>query len=158
VADSFNPDIRRAQSADAPLLARLRYEFRASVMAVEETEAAFLDRCIPWMTARLNGDSTWRARVAELDGLACGAVWLQLIEKLPNPASEAERHGYISSLYVREAFRGYGLGSALLTTMVLECDAQDVDVVMLWPTPDSRRLYERHGFTVRDDVLCRRRT
>ncbi len=94
VADSFNPDIRRAQSADAPLLARLRYEFRASVMAVEETEAAFLDRCIPWMTARLNGD----------------------------------------------------------------CDAQDVDVVMLWPTPDSRRLYERHGFTVRDDVLCRRRT
>jgi GNAT superfamily N-acetyltransferase len=158
VADSFNPDIRRAQPPDAPLLAQLRFEFRTSMMAVQETEAAFLERSIPWMSARLHSDSVWRARIAELDGAACGAVWLQLIEKLPNPGIEPERHGYISSLYVRPAFRGQGLGSALLTTVLLECDGQDVDVAMLWPTPDSRRLYERHGFTVRDDVLCRRRT
>ena len=32
---------------------------------------------------------------------------------------------------------------------------EDVDAVILWPTPRSRRLYERHGFAVREDILER---
>jgi hypothetical protein len=28
-----------------------------------------------------------------------------------------------------------------------------MDAVILWPTPRSRRLYERHGFAVRKDLF-----
>ncbi len=34
--------------------------------------------------------------------------------------------------------------------------SERIDAVMLWPTPRSRGLYERYGFTVRDDVMMRR--
>ncbi len=148
--------IRRATGSDAEVLARLRYEFRASLDTPTETLDAFLARSVPWMTARLDRDAAWRAWIAERDAEPVGTVWLQLIEKLPNPGVEAEWHGYLSSLYVRECTRGRGIGSALLSAALNECDVHGVDAVMLWPTPESRPLYERHGFGVRDDVMMRR--
>jgi GNAT superfamily N-acetyltransferase len=80
-------------------------------------------------------------------------VWLQLIEKLPNPVAEPEWHGYVSSLYVEPSERSGGLGSALLAECLAECASRAVDAVVLWPTPRSRTLYLRHGFAVHDDLL-----
>ena len=85
--------------------------------------------------------------------MAAGTVWLQWIEKIPNPVAELEWHGYITSLYVREAFRERRLGTALLETALAACDERGVDAVILWPTPRSRSLYLRHGFAVRDDIM-----
>ena len=148
--------IRHASSSDAPTLARLRCEFRAALGVVSEPEVVFVDRCAAWMAARLGPDSRWRCWVVEREGVIRGNVWLQLIEKLPNPVEEPELHGYISNLYVQPALRGAGVGSALLERCLQECDGQGVDAVVLWPTPKSRGLYERHGFSVRDDLMERR--
>ncbi len=149
------PSVRPAASGDAPVLARLRYEFREAIGATAESLADFERRCIPWMRGRLAGDS-WRAWVAEEDGAIVGTVWLQVIEKLPNPVAEREWHGYVSSLYVHPGRRGHGLGGELLQRCVLECERRQVDVVILWPTPASRALYTRHGFAAADDLLARR--
>jgi GNAT superfamily N-acetyltransferase len=59
-------------------------------------------------------------------------------------------------LYVRGAARARGIGSALLSAALDECKAHAVDAVMLWPMAESRPLYERHGFEVRDDAMTRR--
>jgi len=85
-----------------------------------------------------------------------GVVWLQLIEKVPNPGAEAEKHGYISNFYFEPSRRGAGLGSRLMDACLRFCEEEAVDAVILWPTPRSRRLYERHGFAVREDLLERR--
>lgn len=94
--------------------------------------------------------------MADDRGAVVGTVWLQLIQKLPNPVAERELHGYISSLYVTPEHRGAGVGTLLLRAVLEECDARGVDAVLLWPTPKSRSLYERHGFAVRSDLLERR--
>ena len=92
------------------------------------------------------------------DGWArSGTVWLQHLEKLPNPVGEPEWHGYVSSLFVEPDVRGRGLGSVLLSEALAECDRRGCDAVILWPTARSRSLYLRHGFSVRDDLLERRR-
>jgi GNAT superfamily N-acetyltransferase len=148
--------IRLAELTDAPSLARLRYEFRASHDLATEDEAAFLARCGAWMAARLAPGSSWHCWVAEEAGRVVGAIWLQLIEKIPNPGAEAEHHGYISNLYVEPARRGFGLGAMLIEACVRFCEKEALDAVILWPTPRSRRLYERHGFTVREDLFERR--
>jgi len=150
--------IRRAVPADAPALARLRCEFRAALNEVREPEAAFLDRCSAWMVTRLEPDARWRCWVVEREGAIRGNVWLQLVEKLPNPVAEPEMHGYISNLYVQPILRGSGVGTALLERCLRECLKSDrrIDAVVLWPTPKSRSLYERHGFAVRDDAMTKR--
>jgi GNAT superfamily N-acetyltransferase len=139
-----------------PALARLRYEFRAGHDTPTEPETEFLARCAAWMEARLVPGGSWRCWLAEDAGRAVGTIWLQRIEKLPNPLEEAESHGYVSSLYVIPSRRGTGLGSGLLGTCLESCLAEEMDVVILWPTPRSRSLYLRHGFAVRDDLLERR--
>lgn len=149
--------IRTAAPADAAELARMRYDLRTGLAAAIEGEEAFLARCTAWMALRLLPDTGWRCLVVEEDDRLLGAVWLEVIEKLPSPGAEAERHGYITGFYVRSRARGRGLGSQLLAECIWEAESIGVDKLILWPTPESRSLYQRHGFAVREDLFERRR-
>ena len=90
---------------------------------------------------------------ARADGDAIvGQLWVQAIEKIPNPAAELERHAYVSNLFVQPAHRG-GAGTGLLEAALAWARANEVDRVILWPSSRSVPLYERHGFTRRGTVM-----
>lgn len=147
--------IRPATASDALLLARFRYAFRSSLSRTNESEDEFVQRCSRWMQQRLEPGSLWRCWIAEQNHMPAGHLWVQLIEKIPNPTDEPEVHAYITNFYVQEAARSQGIGSKLLVTALEWLQSQHVDAVILWPTPASRSLYLRHGFAVRDDLLER---
>ena len=144
-------NIRPAAPIDAAALAELRWEFRSAKTPPVETHEQFVSRCTLWMRAELERES-WRAWIAEDGERVLGQLWLQLVSKLPNPATERECHAYISNVYVTPAARG-GVGARLLQTALDWASSHDVDRVILWPTPRSRTLYERHGFGVSGNVL-----
>jgi GNAT superfamily N-acetyltransferase len=148
--------IRSAGPADAAALAALRFALRSGVELIWEPESEFVPRCREWMTQRLLPGGWWRCWVA-MDGDAIiGSVWLQLIEKIPNPGEDPELHGYVSNLYVTPTHRGAGVGGRLLGACIEVCAEDVVDKMILWPTPESRSLYARHGFASRDDLFVRR--
>ena len=148
------PEIRLAVPADAPALARLRFEFRTAIKPAAETEGEFLERCGRWMSERLDPGSLWRCWVAVRGEEIVGNVWLHLLEKLINPVGEREWYGYVTNLYVAPGLRGGGVGARLLAAAVRECEDRSVDTVILWPTERSRSLYERRGFVPPHDVLA----
>lgn len=160
-----NQNVRLATVDDASTLAHLRFAFRAEQHPVIETEAAFTERCVAWMRPRIGPASRWRIWLLESAGhsprsgepaferAVLGMLWVQIVEKIPNPGSEPELHAYISSFYVRAEARNTGGGSRLLQAALDECRAFHVDTVFLWPTARSRPLYERHGFRVSDAIL-----
>jgi GNAT superfamily N-acetyltransferase len=145
-------DVRNATAADAAALAELRWEFRAGRVTPVEAREAFVQRCAEWMRRELISEQSWRAWVAVSDGRIVGQVWLDLLEKVPNPVGERERHGYVSNLYVRPAERG-GVGTRLLQAAIAWAKRNGVDRVVLWPTDRSVTLYERAGFTFRGEVM-----
>ena len=145
--------IRLAGEADARSLARLRYAFRASTGIATENEAIFLDRCTAWMEEHLAAESRWKCWVTEQSGKLTGCVWVQLVEKIPNPRDESEHHAYLTNFYVQESMRGRGVGSRMLQEVIAWCRTHDVHAVILWPTERSRGLYARQGFAVRDDLM-----
>lgn len=149
------PEIRPATADDSRTLAELRYEFRSAIKPAAESAADFIARCERWMRSRLRVDGDWRAWLALGDDGALGTVWLHRIDKLPNPVGEGEAIGYITSFYVKPLGRNAGIGTELLRTALAAADDWRCDYVILWPTPRSRGLYERHGFTARDTVLVR---
>ncbi len=144
---------RRAVPADALALARMRYEFRADLNQASEPLDAFVERTGRWMADRLTEDSVWRCWIATDGDRITGHLWLQLIEKIPNPAPELELHGYITNVYVDPAARGSSLGKRLMEAALSYCSETGVDSVILWPTERSRTLYARHGFTVPADMM-----
>jgi len=137
--------VRRAIPGDAPALAELRWEFRSGREPAVESYDAFVERCTEWMRRQLEG-TAWQAWVALDDrGAIVGQVWVDLIEKLPNPVGEREHHAYLSNLYVKPDARG-GTGAALLEAALEWTRTHSVDSVVLWATPRSVTLYERYQF------------
>jgi GNAT superfamily N-acetyltransferase len=179
--------LRLARPADARALARLRDEFRRgyahargarqAALPAAETPAAFVTRCTAWMRRALRDRRRWRCwvavavsrtRAADAAGAAgraaaamperlVGHVWLQVIDKVPNPGAEAEQHAYITNLYVQPEARG-GTGQRLLAAAMDWCRARQMDSVILWPTDESRSLYARNGFAVSGTLVDLRLT
>jgi GNAT superfamily N-acetyltransferase len=146
-------EIRLASESDAATLARLRYELRSSSHEVIENEPAFLARCAVWMNDRLRPGSYWGCWIAERQSIAVGAVWAQLVEKIPNPVAEPEHYVYLTNFYVREEYRDQGLGSRMLAAVLDWAKSKNAQVVLLWPTERSKPFYLRHGFSFADDSM-----
>jgi ribosomal protein S18 acetylase RimI-like enzyme len=157
-------DIRPAVATDAPVLAALRWTFRAGRAPAVEHEPAFVARCADWMRGELERASPWRCWVAirgqdppalpdprALPEIV-GQVWLQILTKVPNPVGERDRHAYLSNLYVAPEARG-GVGSRLVGAALAWANDHRVDRVILWPTARSITLYERYGFVRSGDVM-----
>jgi len=146
-------EVRPAVVDDAARLAELRWEFRSNrETPTTEPRDAFVARCAAWMRGALAARGAWRAWVAVDNGAPVGQLWVQAIEKIPNPAAELERHAYVSNLFVQPAHRG-GAGTRLLEAAIAWARANEVDRVILWPSSRSVPLYERHGFTRRGTVM-----
>lgn len=143
--------IRSATDADAPRLAELRWEFRASKATPVETRDAFVARCSVWMRDAI-ASRVWHAWVAVDEEAIVGQVWAHLVPKLPNPAREREQHLYISNVFVVPAARG-GVGTRLLEAAIAFARSERVDRVILWPTDRSRTMYLRAGFAPRDHLF-----
>jgi len=145
-------EIRVATEADATTLARFRFELRSNARRIEG-EAEFIERCAAWMRERLRSNSGWRAWIAERGQTPLGNVWAQIVEKIPNPASETECYVYLTNFYVREAHRGQGVGTQLLAAVLEWSKSNNAHTVILWPRERSKTLYARHGFTAADDLM-----
>jgi GNAT superfamily N-acetyltransferase len=149
-------EIRLASERDALTLARLRYELRSSLHEVAENEETFLARCVSWMNERLRQGSRWQCWLAEQQSIEVGAVWAQLVEKIPNPIAEPEHYVYLTNFYVREEFRDQGLGARLLAAVLEWAKNNNAQMVILWPTERSKPFYLRHGFSFTDDSMSLR--
>ena len=145
--------IRIAIESDAPALARLRYELRSSAKQLIEGDAQFAERCTLWMRERLQDRTGWRCWIAESKQTPVGNIWAQLVEKIPNPAAETECYLYITNFYVREEFRGKGIGTRLLSEALTWAKTNNAHTAILWPRERSKSLYLRHGFTAADDLM-----
>jgi GNAT superfamily N-acetyltransferase len=145
--------VRLASASDAAMLAGLRWELRSSFHDVVESEAGFIARCISWMEERLRNEGAWKCWIAESGRTAVGSIWVQLIEKIPNPIGESERYVYLTNFFVREAYRGQGIGSKLLAEALAWSRSKNAEVVLLKPTERSKPLYLRHGFLPADDFM-----
>jgi GNAT superfamily N-acetyltransferase len=135
------------------MLAQFRLELRSSSARMIEREEDFIERCTVWMQERLRGGSCWQCWIAEYDEKPCGNVWAQVVEKIPNPAAETECFVYLTNFYVREEYRGLGIGTRLLSEVVAWSKAKHAHTIILWPRERSKSLYARHGFSPADDLM-----
>ena len=137
--------VRVAAIADADAVAQLRAEWSADL-----TDPSFAARIADWMHAEGDRRTTWLAFAGDV---AVGLGSLFEYRRMPKPREPDVCWGYIGNMFVRPAWRGRGIGAALLRALIAEADVRGYVRIVLSPSPRARSLYERHGFVVPDASL-----
>lgn len=142
--------IRDASLEDVDLIARRRVamaeesgDAKASPQLVEATHR--------WLRENTQR-GTLRSWIAESDGTVVGSVSCRIRETSPREFDLAGKEAYVQHLYVDPAYRGYGIGRALMQTLLDWCTANGHSRIALRTSEMARPLYERMGF-VADRVM-----
>lgn len=91
-------------------------------------------------------DGTHIAVVASADAtdVGCGAICLS--DELPSPDNPSGRCAYLMNIYVREPYRGHGVGHAIVRWLVEKARSLDCEKIYLETTDIARPLYKSIGF------------
>ena len=142
--------IRRAEPADAAILAALRLEFMRIVknggLPDEEDWLSGLSsyfgrsmargKLLAWLC--FDGDEAVASAALRMDPIRR--------DRAPGPGSAGAADGYIMSVYTKPAYRRRGISRALLDLAIEEGRRRGLRRLVLHPTDDGRPLYESLGF------------
>lgn len=145
--------VRTATAADAGVLGRLLADFNAEFGAEGQDADAFARRF-----ATLLGRDDVLALLAGPREDPTGFAWVTF---RPTPYADGPLV-QLEELYVRPALRSAGIGSAIITALRAESrqrGALEVLINVDADDTDTRRFYERHGFSCLDpdsgsEMLC----
>jgi GNAT superfamily N-acetyltransferase len=97
------------------------------------------------------------ARVADHQGELVGMAWLVAFERVPNIDQTVRLTGDIQSVYVAPAYRGAGVGRALVASLLEAADARGIERITVSANHAAAPLYVQLGFRSDDLLLERRR-
>lgn len=146
--------IRQAQESDAVELAKLNWDFSSDEQRVLEesfeTYAASFDEFL--RSALQSGN--WAIWVAEYEQRLVFMAYVQVIHKVRRPGrSGGRRYGYVTNVFTEAALRSQGIGSAVFKRLIDWAKSHQLEFLVLWPSEDSVKFYERLGFTLSPDAL-----
>jgi len=91
-------------------------------------------------------DGRHTAIIAEIDDVDVGCGALCLSEELPSPDNPSGKCAYLMNIYVREAYRGQGIGHSIVRWLVDKATQLGCDKIYLETTDCARTLYKSIGF------------
>jgi ribosomal protein S18 acetylase RimI-like enzyme len=147
--------IRPAAPSDATLLAAMRVRSAAERHPNRDSAAelaAFTAVCEDVFAARL-GDGTLRAWIAFDGERAVGSASLMLLPALPRIGKAVPLDGRVRNVYVDPEYRRRGIALAMMREALAEAASERVDRLGLGTSDEGRALYERLGFTTKEDEM-----
>ena len=110
-----------------------------------------------YATSDLGGAALWLPPGVHSDGDAMGAIMAETVDEsqmddlmgfseMQAAMHIHEPHWYLPLIGVEPKYQGKGYGSQLLSHALAIVDRDHLPAFLEATTPDSRRLYERHGF------------
>lgn len=153
----MTPQNRIATQANLPQIADLRWRLRVDDAPVSDPGAydRFVADFVNICTAEWRSDEMvhW---IATDDGRAIAVMSIAIVRKLPSPENLRSRWGYICNSYVLPEVRNAGVGEHLLAAIKDWAHAEDLELLVVWPSERAYPFYERGGFSRHPDPLVLR--
>lgn len=152
-------DIRRAELADAPCIARHRVNMFTDMGQVpsEQLAADLLSKSTTAIHAALN-DGTYRGWLAtSADGAVIGGAGVHIKPQLPRITAD-ELHvatgavPLVVNVYTEPQWRGRGVARALMREVMQWATESGYDRVVLHASDQGRKLYESLGFAATNEM------
>lgn len=149
------PDYRLANQSDAEELAILRFHHwrEGGSNAPEKPKDEFLDSFKSEFKSSLENAERF-CWIATHQGRIIASIYILIIRKLPKPSKVSDQFGYLSGFYVEPEFRNQSIGKELLTRTKLWALEEDLELLIAWPSKDSRSLWQRESFASDDALIC----
>ena len=141
--------IRQAHVADADQLAKLRWDFSFYYEEKPSVDERFQDFVVSFRSfiTQALSSGKWAIWVAEEDGTLVSQMYVQRIDKVPRPGRFGKQYGYITNVYTLPEYRNKGIGTRLLRRVIAWAEEIALELLICWPSKDSREFYQRQGFT-----------
>jgi GNAT superfamily N-acetyltransferase len=148
---------RIATQADLPQIADLRWRLRVDDQPVSDRAAyeRFVTEFIHICTEEWRADELVHWLAAEGEHVLA-VMSIAIIRKLPSPENLRGRWGYISNSYVLPQARNAGVGQQLLAAIETWARAEDLELLLVWPSERAYPFYARAGFRRYPDPLVLR--
>lgn len=90
---------------------------------------------------------------AEMDGETVGCGGLCLYREMPSPDNPSGACAYLMNIYTRDAYRGRGVGNAIVCWLVNYAQERGITKIYLETSACGRALYENIGFRDMQDYM-----
>lgn len=91
-------------------------------------------------------DGSHIAIIAEADGSDAGYGAISIIEELPSPDNPSGKSACLTDIYVREEYRGRGIGHTIVRWLVDKARQLGCGSIYLCTSSSARPLFEEIGF------------
>ena len=140
-------EIRLATLEDVGVLVRLRLDFLEEVGSLKGgVDAGELGAAMRDYFVRKMPSGEFLAWVAESEGKMVATSGVTIFERPPNGGNLAGLEAYLSNMYTLPAWRGKGIGTALVAAAVAHLKATRVRRIWLHATEQGRPVYAKAGF------------
>jgi len=150
---SLTMNYRLATLEDLPRLSESRWDHwvEDGELQAQLSRLEFSETFTRWLQPRLGVDwFVWCAM--DSDQIVC-QVYIHRIAKLPKPSSPTDAFGYVTSVYTKPNFRNQGVGRALLNEVQRWALSVDLEFLVLWPSDESVRFWQREQFIANDSLM-----
>lgn len=144
-------EVRLARDDELEHVVQLRWLWAVEVGADAGDEQQFVQSAGHW--ARTHRSTHLPHVVVNSAGVIVGMAWLALTPRVPSTSSLHRWSGDLQSCYLRPELRGLGIGGALVKSVLTTANARGAEHVTVHASPESARMYARHGFRSTDRLL-----
>ena len=146
---------RRHTARDFDRIADLRWDLKTEDLAdsaLPEKSAFRRGYLAHLRSAETAGQTThW---LLEKHGEVHGVMTLRAVLKETSLSGRTGAWGYLTNVFVSPYCRNQGLGTALLSHVITEARAAEMEFLLVWPSDRSVGFYTRAGFTGAREPLC----
>ncbi|HEX8643147.1 MAG TPA: GNAT family N-acetyltransferase [Allosphingosinicella sp.] len=143
---------RQSAGVDHAQLAALRWDMRME----DGDEPALVSRDVFEAECRTFFAQSGRMHVhwlAERDGEILSTISVHMVDMLPRPCKLDDRFGCITNNYTRPEWRGRGIATQLLRHVTAWAAAEDLELLIVWPSALAVPFYTRSGFACENEVM-----
>lgn len=139
--------VREGTADDNPRLARLRTIWAGEQEPSDIEDPDFEKVFLEWAKANPR-----QVIVAEQDGELIGMLNVMVFYRMPKPGTTASCWVYFGNVYVLPQHRNMGIGKQLVQAAIEFSRRIGAVRIVLSPSSESRRLYERLGFKPAEEL------
>jgi GNAT superfamily N-acetyltransferase len=142
---------RLAHDDELEQVVRLRWRWEREGGFASSGEDEFVASAVAW--AQTNRATHLPHAAVDTDMTVVGMAWLALTPRVASVRSLDRWSGDLQSCYVVPELRNAGVGGLLVDAVLATARARGVEHVTVHASPESARMYERHGFRTSQRLL-----